>query len=213
VTALGRAMIRSEKFQDALKLYRRVLGTQEQAFGAMNSSVTATMCELASVHIHLGEFDRAEQLFMGAVGMQREMHGDTHISVLQSLTLIGHLKLRRKHKVEALDIFKEVLEIQKFNNGLTSSETLGCMCLLGSLHLDMLQFKEARKILTDTFFCQAKALGEDHPETLETGERIALVDTLSKFSHILEDAGENVEGEKSLYDEFGHGEWHQHIHH
>merc|ERR1719421_1960023 len=187
-------MIRSENYPDALKYFRRVLGAQENALGAKSSRVTATMCELAGVHIHMTEYDRAEQLFVGACGMQRDMHGDTHISVLQSLTLIGHLKLRRKKKLEALDIFKEVLEIQKYNNGLTSVETLGCMCLLGSLHLDMLQFGEARKILTDTFFCQTKALGEDHPETQETGERIRLVETLSKFTDVLRDAGE---GEKS----------------
>jgi hypothetical protein len=172
------------------------------------------MCELAGVHIHMTEYDRAEQLFVGACGMQREMHGDTHISVLQSLTLIGHLKLRRKLKTAALEIFKEVLEIQRINSGLMSLETLGCMNLIGSLYLDMLQFDEARKILTDTFFCQTKALGETHPETLETGNRIRLAETMEKYSSELHDLEmkyqmDNDDDEK-VEDIYGAEEWKLH---
>ena len=101
--------------------------------------------------------------------------------------------------ISALEIFKEVLEIQRINSGLMSLETLGCMNLIGSLYLDMLQFDEARKILTDTFFCQTKALGETHPETLETGNRIRLAETMEKYSselHDLEDKMDNDDDEK-----------------
>ena len=39
VTALARAMIRSENYPDALKYFRRVLGAQENALGYLGINV------------------------------------------------------------------------------------------------------------------------------------------------------------------------------
>jgi len=164
------------KYDEAIKMHKRVLESREKKFGKLHKDTTQSMSNLATAFRNIGKLQRAKVMFKEAVESRDNIekmgpeHPATLYTVSQYAMTLSELqdfdeaKVQHQRAIHGLNKFfgKLVPDGRKHPLTLLAIHNMG-------LHLMLMeQYTEAMELLLEAYHGRVEKLGEDAKPTLET---------------------------------------------
>lgn len=144
-------------FSDALGLARTV-GNQEVLVGVL--------LDLARIYLRTERISKCEPLYREALKLQ-EASGEQDIGLAVNLNQYGAVCHKLGRSAEALQHLERSLELRRSILGADHAQVATAMHGLAKVYLDTEQDGKAEKILEQAWRITDRALGPDHPKTLQ----------------------------------------------
>lgn len=155
------------RFEDAVPLYRRALGTYEPELDRRHPSVLDATEGLAATYAALGRFDSASVLFEQVLPLQREVYGPENIQTVQTIANLGSMLLDMDRLEEAEPLLLEALRLRTRILG-DALPTTTVLNNLASLRQKQGRYAEAEALWTRATAIRQSALGPEHPAAVST---------------------------------------------
>ncbi len=169
---LGTAALAEQDYTVARTLLNRALTIKEQTFGRVHSSTAATLHELGRVALAEGDCATARFYLTAALAIEQQTGGRIFYSTAYTLHEFGNLACRERDYAAAWFYYTEALTIKDQTLGRLNSSTAATLFALGNLAYRENQVSEARRYLGEALAVNEQLLGVNHPETVNTRNRL-----------------------------------------
>ena len=177
---LGRLYSFQEKYDLAVKYYRKALEIERQALGNDHPDLAAAYNRLGLALHRNGQYDQALETYLEAWKIQIQTLGENHPDVATTYNNIGEAWRQKGDYDRAIEYYKKDLEISidalgRNNPGVATSYNNLAYAYHGKGDDDqaIAYFEKALKIYRST-------LGEDHPQTKTIEENIKFLKNQSR---------------------------------
>jgi eukaryotic-like serine/threonine-protein kinase len=177
--ALGRVLIESGKYQEAIPVLNDAVSTQSAA-DPQSFALANTMRALADAHLYLGRYAQADSLNQRALAMDRKIYGDAHPQVSDDLHNLSEIQELRGHYSEAERFDREALQIAERWYGKDHPDTASRMASLAGTLIYEGRFQEANQLLVPALATQEKVYGPLHPRVAYVLNLLAMVASRQK---------------------------------
>jgi non-specific serine/threonine protein kinase/serine/threonine-protein kinase len=162
-------MKEQERFEEAGALYEELLEIRRRKQGNDHFQTMGIVGNLAWVYQALGRHDEAEAMLQPVI-RRRIAQGKSPWRYKFILAVVHQAQERYD---EAEPVMREYVERMIRQNGENNPNTTFSMYHLGALLRDQRRYEAAAELWKKTLEIQRQALGDDHPQTLQTAEALA----------------------------------------
>lgn len=163
-------------FQEALKIYQRVLGEKHERLATVLSNI-------ASLLQYTNRSDQAEQLYRSALQIRQEKFGLNHIDTALSLHNLADLLHNMGHYEESESLYRQALDIRRQKLGLHDPDTATSINNLAGVLQDLGRYEEAESLYLLALQILRQKLGADHPYVAVTLNNLAaLLRTIGRYA-------------------------------
>lgn len=152
-------MIRQGRFREVVDLASRVAGLARRHLAPDDPFLSTSLCNLAGIHEHLGNYAVAVPLYQEVLKIRRETHGEkdpTYATTLNNLAVLYH----SIHDYPAAEsLHRQANEIWRVAKGEDSEEYASGLLNLSGLYYSMDDYAASEEFSSKAL----KILGEDHP--------------------------------------------------
>ena len=161
------------RYEEAERLYKRVLTNQEKNPGATYPDPLRTVHNLAILCAEQGRYNEAEKLYKRVLINREEKLGATHPDTLRTVHNFAILCAEQGRYNEAERLYKRVLTDREEKLGVTHPDTLRTVHDFANLCAEQGRQAEAEKLYKRVLIDQEKKLGVKHFDTLHTMSNLA----------------------------------------
>lgn len=150
-------------YPEAETWYLKALAIREKVFGKDHEDYAATLSELASVYLRMGNFEKAEPMRIELVAIKRKLLGVANPQYCGSIVNLGllYFNLRNFEKAERLFLeAKEIFETRLENR--THPFYATCLDNLGALYATKGELEKAEPLFLDALKIREKVLGKEN---------------------------------------------------
>ena len=165
------------RYNDAEKLYNRVLRSQEQQLGSDHPSVLTTMHNLAGVYQSQGRYAEAEKLYNRVLRSSEQQLGSDHPSVLTTMNNLAGVYESQGRYAEAEKLYNRVLRSREQQLGSDHPSVLTTMNNLAGVYESQGRYAEAEKLYNRVLRSREQQLGSDHVDVFATKRRLTSLST------------------------------------
>lgn len=158
------------QFQQALDLYRHVLGTK-------SPKTLKTMSLLGSLANEEGKYHEAEALLTATLDMQRHVLGTQDPETLSTMNNLANIYDDEGKYSQAAGLFSLILEIRRRVLGPDHSSTISSMNNLANIYDSQGKYAQAEDLQRQSFDIGRRVLGPEHPITLAIMANLAAIYT------------------------------------
>ena len=156
------------RYEDAEKLYKRVLPNAEEKPGAADPDTLGITNNLATVYGRQGQYDEAEKLYERVLMNVEKTPGVVGLNALSTMENLANVYSEQRRHDEAEKLCKRVLSIREERMGATNPDTLRVISSLALIYSKRGQYDEAEKLYKRALTGNEEKLGVLHPDTLRT---------------------------------------------
>jgi tetratricopeptide (TPR) repeat protein len=111
LTILARALVRENRFDEAVDLLQQSLAIKKRVYGEVHPSVASSLNELGTAALRQGQNDAAEQYFLHMVDIYRLVYGEHHYLFAVALSNVASVYGNREEWLRAEKIYRQVIPI------------------------------------------------------------------------------------------------------
>lgn len=176
-----------DMYSEAEPHARRTLYAAEDILGLDHPSVAAILCDLASIHGHLGKPDDAEKEYREALQIYEKAGESSRSNLANCLLLLGGLYADEGRYADAEGALKRSIEIWEETDGPSSWGVFAVLEDLALASRRQQKLVEAEGYLLRRLSIAEKAYGEEERE---------LLPILKEYSDLLVEMGREADAEK-----------------
>jgi len=162
-------------YEQAERLYLRVLRASERALGKFHPAVLTIINNLAALDQDRGRYARAEARYLRAIAGSKKAQGKDHPNTLRAINNLADLYSTLARYREAERLFKTALEGRERALGPDAPDTLITLNGLARLYQRQRRDKEALALYQRVREVSERVRGKNHPETLVILNNLALL--------------------------------------
>lgn len=166
---IGTALSKRARYAEALKAHSQAL-TIKNEIGEKDSSIAASLNQLAQVYSAIGQFQKAEHLYRRSLSLI-EKTGDKNSEAI-ALSNIASVQVNMDRLSEAEALYKKALDIQVT---IGSEQTATTYNNLGNLYFSLNDLEKAYLSYQKSVSLMKEHLGETHPDTAIAINNLAYV--------------------------------------
>jgi serine/threonine-protein kinase len=172
MNTLGNIYVRGGRYDEGIELLDETLRARRRVLGPEQRHTLISLNDLAYWTGAVGRYQQAETLQRQALEMRRRAMGPDHRDTLWSLHDLGVLCSRQGRLVEAEAILVEVLATSRRLGGLGDPDVFKSS--LGDVYLWQGRYDEAARLFTEAIDSQRRAVGPEHPQTLDSMHSLSI---------------------------------------
>jgi non-specific serine/threonine protein kinase/serine/threonine-protein kinase len=160
----------------------RVVDVLERADGLIAERFPDAPLTRAAIHqsvglafTKLGDLESGERHYTRLVEIRREALGDDHAETAEAVCGLGWLRARRDEIEPGIELIREGLDRFHAAGAADTDAGIECHRMLGQILLLTDEFDEAEAIYLEALDRSRRALGDRHPETINTLNDLSLV--------------------------------------
>jgi|GEM_PF-3553571 len=165
----------NERHEDAIKIGRRLLSTEEKTLGRKHADTLRTMHNLALALKDNYEFEEAKMLYEEVLLGREDTLGPTHEATLITMSNLARLLEDLGQLDDAIRLMRTVVKRQKLAFGLQNIETIISVDILGAMLAKTGSFEEAEQLTREAFDSANNILGDHHPDSIACGHNLAKI--------------------------------------
>ncbi|KAG8829405.1 hypothetical protein FRC17_006647 [Serendipita sp. 399] len=155
------------RFEESERLQREVLQYRIRVYGESHPAVMDSMSELACLEMYQGRFEKAENIFRTVIEKQQASLGKEHPASIGALSALSLVLMKQNKLKEAEEIQRWLLQVEK-RGGQSRPSFIQSMANLAQTLFRMKKYADASKFQRHVLRAQIRALGNHHPQTLNT---------------------------------------------
>ncbi|CAM9508051.1 unnamed protein product [Ascophyllum nodosum] len=185
--SLGMVYCRQGAYEDAEKMYRRVVEMDRSLKNGEEDPSVITEINVHAVLLYAqGKLDQAEPLLNKVLKLREKVLGPDHVDAAESLINLAVLNNRKGNHTAALPMLQRALYILENAYGNLHAETVACKAWIAETYQKKGEFEDAEAILVEVVALNRQILDEGHP---------GVADSLSDLAELCRAQGKLDEAE------------------
>ncbi|MFG0315976.1 MAG: tetratricopeptide repeat protein, partial [Planctomycetota bacterium JB042] len=180
---LAQASLSLGRLKEAADLHREIFAARRDRLGEGHPETVASKLDLAEALRRLLRYDEASALLREVVETRTRTLGERHVDTLEARRSLARALLALDRDEEADRIYAEILAVDSIPEKLV----LECRSGRASALTSVKKYEEAAAIEREVFESYRTRLGDLHPDTLRSRDRLAgLLFALRRYEEVLE---------------------------
>ncbi|XP_014209663.1 uncharacterized protein LOC106640224 [Copidosoma floridanum] len=170
---MAEMFIHQEKYEEALKIFERVLKKRTEILGASNPDTLDIQSRIAKLLYKQQKYPEALVLLEEIYGRQNAMLGSSIKDTLGTKSTIALIMHRQGKSEEAFKLYEEIYMKQRETAGVPDNDILNTRFHMAVVLEGLGKYDEAMAIFNEVLEKQKKSMGMRDPETITTLNNIA----------------------------------------